>query len=217
MIGSSPLLYNPPVDDPTWAAWGSTHQTDHFQLVFAIRDLVHRDVPMLPIDPVLVPPRFPRELNLYWLMIHQSLHNALSAALGVSNFDLSFVNFEDPASVAVWIQYNAYVHQQLAAAVGRLKAIQTVVLSQQSQAIQPQPEGLQPEPQPSGNQPVQPQGNPGITTIQPQPQQPGAQPQGGLPQPPDQPFPTLQPQPSPAPPPGIQPGTPQLPGNPGAT
>lgn len=224
-FGSSPILYNAPLTDQAWLIWGAVHQSDHFALANAVTQLTNNLVPVLPIDPVLLPSKFyPPQLFLVWLANHQAIHNALSAALGIGNFDLSTFDPQDPTSVNYFIQYNAYFHQACAAAIGQLKAQQTQTAASNSQGqsvpIQPQPVGVQPEPQASGNTAILPQGSPGIQTVQPQPQ-PGTAPlpQGasGQPQAAQQPFPTLQPQPGPAPPPGLQPGTPQLPGNPGET
>jgi len=215
-LGSTPFLYNPPNDEGTWLTWGAVHQSDHFSLATATTALVNAVVPILPIDPVLLPPRFPGSLTLGWLVNHQAIHDALSAALGIGNFDLSFVNFGDKESVAVWIQYNAYIHQATAAAIGQLQAAKVSQQTQQALSQPVQPQGVN-QINPQGNRAILPQGNPGITTILSQPRA-GTQiaPQGSLPQAPLQPFATLQPQTAPMPA-NLQPGTPLLPGNPGVT
>lgn len=211
----TPILYNPPIVRDAWLIWGSVHQTDHFQIVAGIREKLGLTVGVLPIDPV--PLDLPSAM-LTWFMNHQAIHNEMNAAFGLGGLDLSYVDFSNKEQMATWIQYNALEHQQVSFAIASYQPPPQATQQIVSQPIWPQPVGSQPLAQPSGNQAILPQGVPGVETILPQPQ-PGTQvlPQGGSPQAPLQPFPTVQPQPSAAPPPGIQPGTPILPGNPGAT
>jgi hypothetical protein len=207
-LGSPPLLYEVPIDDMTWAIWGSVHQSDHFQIASGISDATGIIVPVLPIDPVPLPHRgAPLALTLTWFMNHQIIHDAMNAALGLGNFDLSYVDFSNPEQITVWIQYNAYAHQAVIAAISTYQP-PAPAPGQPSVGILPQPApGTQVQPQQQG---VLAQGNPGILTIQPQ--SPGVQPQAALgPQPALQPFATLQPQPALAPA-NLQPGTPLQPG-----
>jgi hypothetical protein len=214
-IGSSPLLYNSPLDP----AWSATHQTDHFSLADGATKATGALVPTLPLDPIPLPPRGSPELMLAWFQRHQAIHAALSAALGINLMDLSYVDFtsqteEGQTAIADWIYYNGQFHNEAASAIARITLEKAEIEAQQEQQSQPvNPQGLdQIEEQPTGNQAITPQGNPGIQTIQPQTA--GTQAQGavGQPQPAQQPFPTLQPQPSQSPVPGIQPGTPLSPG-----
>jgi hypothetical protein len=211
--GSSPYLYNPPADGPTWLGWGATHQSDHFAIAQGIKIATGIVVPIYPVDPV--PLHAERSQMLDWFMNHQVMHNAIVAALGIADYDLSYVDFQSAEQRSTWIQYNALFHQAAFAAIARLQAQKAAREAQPSLsqpiALQPQP-NTQIAPQPEGNQAIAPQGNPGITTIEAQPTTPGVQAQGGLPQPAEQPFPTQQPQPSQSPPPGIQGGTPVPPG-----
>jgi hypothetical protein len=206
-ISSPSLLYDPPIDDVTWLMWGATHQSDHFQLADGIRTKTGLTVPVLPIDPVPLPGRGALETDmLLWFQNHQLLHNALNAVLGIGNIDLSYVDFRNVEQMAVWIRYNAYLHQATAAAIATFQPPQQP--GQQPVGIFPQP-GPNTQIQPQ-QQAVLPQGNPGVQVIMPQ--SGGVQPQAALgPQPAEQPFATLQPQPAPQPT-TPQPGTPLQPG-----
>jgi hypothetical protein len=202
-IGSSPLLYDMPSDTLTWMAWGSVHQSDHFQIAAGIAAVTGQTVPVLPIDPVPLPTRgYSQDMILTWFMNHQIMHDAMTAALGLGNFDLSYVDLSNPEQATVWIQYNAIIHQTVIAAISTYQPPQQP--GQPVFSIQPQPlPNTQVQPQQQG---VIPQGGPGILTVQQQ--MGGTQPQGALgPQPALQPFATLQPQPAPLPS-NIQPGTP---------
>ena len=201
----TPLLYNPPIAVGPWLTWGAVHQSDHFAIVNGILNKKGISIGVLPIDPV---PLGNRAAMLAWFMNHQAVHNQMNAAMGLGGFDLSYVDFTNEEQARVWIQYNALEHAQISAAIAAYQP-PPPPQGQQSQAIMPQPFGVQPAPQPSGNVALLPQGIPGVQTILSQPAA-GTQvaPQGGQPQPALQPFATLQPQPSPAPQPGSNPGTP---------
>ena len=199
----TPLLFNAPVGLGPWLLWGATHQSDHFQIISGILNATGQTVGVLPIDPV---PIGNREQMMIWFMNHQEIHNQMNAAMGTGGFDLSFVDLQNPEEARIWLQYNALEHQAIAYRIATFQPPQTSQ-GQPTFAIQPQPFGVQPVPQ--GSNALLPQGLPGVQTIISQPQAgTQVQPQGGMPQAPLQPFPTLQPQPGQSPQAPLNPGTP---------
>jgi hypothetical protein len=105
----NPYLYNTPDDDASLLEWGAIHQSDHFLITNEIfRKMNGRQTILLPIDPV------PVQLDmLTWAQNHQTMHNEMDTAVGVSGFDLSSVNFAQHDQLLIWMNLHALEHYQV--------------------------------------------------------------------------------------------------------
>ena len=108
-IGS---LYNlDPRDKRSLLRWSSANMAEHFKIqnrVYAIHGL---NLPLFPLDPLP-----PSDRNLVdWGRNHQTMHAQALEAAGIPLlYDLTAVDFTQPANMLVWIWEHADDHRRLA-------------------------------------------------------------------------------------------------------
>lgn len=105
-------IYNVPVTQEELWTWGTTHAQHHREISATIFALIGFSLPEFVLDPIN-----PDDTGV-WEDQHQLIHQAQDGILGIAGFDLSNVNFRDPASLAAWIQLNASEHLQAADILG---------------------------------------------------------------------------------------------------
>lgn len=97
-------LFNIPTDEITMSRF-SFHNRDAHELA---TDAIFRNtgvtLPLYPIDPI-PPDDFPG-----WLYTHQSMHNSINAALGLTGNDLTDMDPRQLDQLANWIQLHAAEH-----------------------------------------------------------------------------------------------------------
>ena len=97
-------LFNVPTTDQEMWAWSFQHMAHHRDLNASILRLTGIALPEFILDPV----------NLAdaqsFLNQHQQMHNNTDAILGIAGYDLTEVNWDDPANRAGWIFLNATLH-----------------------------------------------------------------------------------------------------------
>ena len=105
-------LYNIPATDDEMAKWSRLHAVQHRLTNVAVLAQAGVAVPDYILDPVdLSDPQ-------NFLNQHQQMHNFVDLIYGISGYDLSEVNWDDPGQRAGWIYLNAQLHVQEAQATG---------------------------------------------------------------------------------------------------
>lgn len=105
-------LFNVPTDLQTMARFSFHNRDAHELAVLAIQRNTGVVLPSYPIDPI-PPSDFPG-----WLYSHQSMHNSINAALGLTGNDLSDVDPTKLDQLTYWIQIHAKEHDQWGTLLG---------------------------------------------------------------------------------------------------
>lgn len=101
-------IFNIPSDSQQLTAWSFNHAVHHVDINAAILKATGITVPSYVLDPLN-----PQDMQL-WLSQHQVMHQFMDAILGVKGYDLTSVDWTDPAELGGWIQGNANEHFQAA-------------------------------------------------------------------------------------------------------
>ncbi len=99
-------LFNIPTDEVTLLRFAFHNRDAHDLAVGAIRKNTGITLPQYPIDPI------DRNDFKSWLYTHQSMHNSVNAALGLTGNDLTEVDPDKAEQMSVWIQDHANEHLQ---------------------------------------------------------------------------------------------------------
>lgn len=99
-------LFNVPGSDEELSEWSFSHQAHHRDVNQQIYNLGGGNVIEYILDP----------LNPYdvgtWTYQHQDWHNRVNEILGLSGYDLTGVEFRDPAQSSGWIWLNSDEHRR---------------------------------------------------------------------------------------------------------
>jgi hypothetical protein len=105
-------MFNVPNDPLEMARWSSLHAIQHRLTNFVILRDYNIALPEYILDPVnLADPAA-------FLDQHQQMHQNVDQLLGISGFDLTDVDWNDPGQRAGWIYLNAQLHTSEANATG---------------------------------------------------------------------------------------------------
>ncbi len=88
-------------------AWAFANQANHRDIiarVFATTGTQLVEFPLQPFDP-----NDPDSLQTY-LNAHQQMHQDMDHTLGLNTYNLSEVDWQDPSSLAQWVQTHALEH-----------------------------------------------------------------------------------------------------------
>jgi hypothetical protein len=97
-------LFNTPTTPAEMAAWSFNHMAHHREINETVLRTKKIALPEYILDPVnLADPQG-------FLDQHQEMHNNTDAVYGISGFDLTEVDWLDPAQRAAWIWLNATLH-----------------------------------------------------------------------------------------------------------
>jgi hypothetical protein len=97
-----------PQDQFQEQSWSFAHMACHRDFVSVVLVKYNIVLPEYAIDP------FGDDVA----DVHQQMHNDLDPILGVHGFDLTEVNWKDPAQRKAWIWLNATLHQQEGTVLG---------------------------------------------------------------------------------------------------
>lgn len=101
-------LYEVPPDPQSLASWAFSHMVHHRDIIARL-NADHG----LNLDTFILDPIDPSDMA-QWLYQHQVMHNQMNAVLGISGFNLSELDWQEPDLVAAWISMNANEHYQAA-------------------------------------------------------------------------------------------------------
>lgn len=99
-------------DLQAWQFANVANHRDIIRLTLATRGIVLQEVPLQPFDPN-DPSSFEAFLNS-----HQALHAAQDAALGLPNYNLSELDWNQPNQLAWWVQQHYSDHQAASSLLG---------------------------------------------------------------------------------------------------
>lgn len=97
-------LANVPADSDEMAAWSFAHAAQHRDQIAAVYRIYRIALPEYLITPVNL--RDPGQ----FAQLHQAMHNAIDAVLGIDGYDLTNAAFQDPQELAAWIDLNFQSH-----------------------------------------------------------------------------------------------------------
>lgn len=99
-------VYNVPTTDDELAQWSILHMFLHRGQNQAAFRQFNKTLPEYVLDPIDTTP------NGAWFQNHQTMHDNLDQLLGIAQFDLIDVNWNETAERVGWIQGHAQLHQQ---------------------------------------------------------------------------------------------------------
>ena len=88
--------------------WSFSHMAHHRDLIRTANATYSTNLPEYAIDP----------FGEAVADIHQEMHNDLDALVGGQGYDLTEINWKDPAQRASWVYLNATWHQQKSQILG---------------------------------------------------------------------------------------------------
>ncbi len=99
-------IFNVPTTPAELSRWGTLHMILHRSENAAIRKKFNVILPEFVLDPVDTTP------DGWWFQNHQLMHNNVDQVLGVAQFNLIEVNWNEEAQRLGWIQGHAQLHRQ---------------------------------------------------------------------------------------------------------
>lgn len=101
-------LYNVPSNDDERSQWAFAHAAHHRDINRVIYDLLKISLPEYALDPINIAD------TGVWEYQHQLMHNNQNTILGISGFDLSEVDWQDPNVLQGWMFLHSQEHLQAA-------------------------------------------------------------------------------------------------------
>jgi len=105
-------IFNVPGTPNEFASWATDHAAHHHDVDRRILETKQIQIPQFVLDPIN-----PIDLGV-WIYQHQALHTAENAALSLSGFDLTDVDWRDKGQFSGWIFLNAVEHRAFSNALG---------------------------------------------------------------------------------------------------
>lgn len=105
-------LYNVPTSDAELSEWSFAHAAQHHIENAAIYRVYGVSLPEYQLDPI-----DPNDAPS-WAYRHQSAENNRNAVLGIAGYNLLGVDWNDPDSLAAFVEANATIHQLAAQILG---------------------------------------------------------------------------------------------------
>lgn len=99
-------VFNVPTTDDELSQWSVLHMILHRQQIQAAQRQHNVLLTEYVLDPMDTTP------NGSWFQQHQLMHDNIDQLVGVAQFDLIDVRWEDTAQRVGWIQGHAQLHQQ---------------------------------------------------------------------------------------------------------
>lgn len=96
-------LYNTPNTPTELDFWAHANMAHHQDIASALQSN-GVTIPIYPLNPI------PKKDIYIWVYQHQIIHNAQNAALGISGFDLTGVDFNNPDVLEDWIDQHGWEH-----------------------------------------------------------------------------------------------------------
>lgn len=97
-------IFSVPRNDEDLASWAFSHMAHHRDINRVVQEQFATRIDEFALDP------FDPENMDGWLALHQQMHNQQNAAMGISGYNLSEVDWQDENSRSEWIWQNADEH-----------------------------------------------------------------------------------------------------------
>lgn len=97
---------------PSGGAWALKHMDLHRQIAKVLQTKYSIAVPLFPLD------QMPLQSMQNWLRTHQSVHDAISQHVNVSDANLSEIDLENDSAVKIWLQQHFSEHLAIAQILG---------------------------------------------------------------------------------------------------
>lgn len=102
-------LYQPPMTEQEFSVWSAAHQSMHRDIARVVFEQAGTRLDEFVLDP------FDPADMAAWLETHQIMHQQMDAALGISGFDLSEVEWRDRSQLTLWLRLHGDEHVRVGA------------------------------------------------------------------------------------------------------